>query len=489
MDRLRRNWPRTEISASGLDVGLPAGIMGNSEVGHQNIGAGRVVNQEIVRIDRAFESGELENSPVLGKIFSTVRRNGSKLHLMGLCSDGGVHSVLRHVIGLLAIAGRAHLPYVYLHAITDGRDTAAKSGLGYLEQLERACGEVGARIGTATGRFWAMDRDSRWERVERAYRCFVGEEGAERARSAKEALERYYAKPSAENRVGDEFLPPTQVLDEDGKFSGAIEGGDGLIFFNFRGDRPREIIKAFSAEDFPHFSRSKKFDLALATMCEYEKNLCPNVLFPKQPPMGNILGAYLSRLGLRQFRTAETEKYAHVTFFFNDYREEPFEGEERTLIASPRDVDTYDLAPAMSAGPVRDAVVNAIQSKKFDFCLVNFANTDMVGHTGNFAAAKEAVATVDGCIGDILSAADRTGMAVVVTADHGNADQMWDPINGVPHTQHTTNSVELLIHGAGLEGLRLREGGRLADIAPTLLQIMDIPCPEEMSGQNLIGQR
>lgn len=486
MDRLRRDWPRTEIFASGLDVGLPAGIMGNSEVGHQNIGAGRIVNQEIVRIDKALESGELENSPVLGEIFSAVRRNGSKLHLMGLCSDGGVHSVLRHAIGLLAIAGRARLPRIYLHAITDGRDTAAKSGLGYLERLERACEEVGARVATVVGRFWAMDRDSRWERVERAYRCFIGE-GAEHAHSAREALERYYANPSAENRVGDEFLPPAQILDEDEKFSGAIGDGDGLIFFNFRGDRPREIIRAFLAEDFPYFRRSKRSNLALASMCEYEKDLCPNVLFPKPPPMENILGAYLSRLGLRQFRTAETEKYAHVTFFFNDYREKPFEGEERTLIASPRDVDTYDLAPAMSAGPVRDAVVNAIRSKKFDFCLVNFANADMVGHTGNFAAAQRAVATVDSCIGDILAAADRTGAAVVVTADHGNADQMWDPINGIPHTQHTTNPVELLIYGAGLEGLR--EGGRLADVAPTLLQIMDIPQPEEMSGQSLAIKR
>jgi 2,3-bisphosphoglycerate-independent phosphoglycerate mutase len=484
MERLRRDWPRTEIAASGLDVGLPAGVMGNSEVGHQNIGAGRLVHQEIVRIDRAMESGELEKNPVLEKIFSAVRRSGSKLHLVGLCSDGGVHSVLRHVIGLLSIAGRAHLPRIYLHAIMDGRDTPAKSGLGYLKRLEEACSGIG-QIATVIGRFWAMDRDTRWDRVERAYRCLVGE-GAERARSPQEAVERYYANPSSENHVGDEFLPPTQIWDGEGNFAGAVGNGDGLIFFNFRGDRPREIIKALLAKDFPHFRRSGPLDLSLATMCEYEKDLCPNVLFPKPPPMGNILGAYLSRLGLRQFRTAETEKYAHVTFFFNDYREKPFDGEERTLIASRRDVDTYDLAPAMSARPVRDAFVGALLSKKFDFYLVNFANTDMVGHTGNFSAAKEAVATVDGCIGDILAAADRTDTAVVVTADHGNAEQMWDPLNGIPHTQHTTNPVELLIYGRELEGRRLREGGRLCDIAPTVLQIMGIERPEEMTGRSLI---
>jgi 2,3-bisphosphoglycerate-independent phosphoglycerate mutase len=485
-DRLLQHWPHGEISASGLDVGLPDGIMGNSEVGHQNIGAGRTVNQEIVRIDRAFESGELKNNGALGGLFAAVKRNHSKLHLLGLCSDGGVHSVLRHAIGLLRLAGQAAVPQVCIHALMDGRDTPSGSGMDYVDALERACGEVGVgEIATVMGRFWAMDRDSRWERVERAYRCLVGET-AESAPSAREAIGRYYEHPAAENRSGDEFIPPTQIASAGGNFTGAIEDGDAVLFFNFRGDRPREITRAFIAKDFPHFHRRKRLELAYATMCDYEKGLCPTVIFPKPPPMANILAAYLSRLGLRQFRTAETEKYAHVTFFFNDYREEPFEGEERTLIASPRDVETYDMAPAMSAAAVCDAFTAALLSQKYDFCLVNFANTDMVGHTGNFAAAKKAVATVDGCLGKILSAADRSNSALIVTADHGNVEEMWDVTNGIPHTQHTTNPVELFLYGAGLEKLPIREGGCLGDIAPTLLQVMGLSQPEEMTGRSLI---
>ncbi|MDR2667591.1 MAG: 2,3-bisphosphoglycerate-independent phosphoglycerate mutase [Puniceicoccales bacterium] len=486
-DILKKNWPRTEIAASGLDVGLPAGVIGNSEVGHQNIGAGRVINQEIVRIDNSLANGELGNNEVLRRVFAAVKKNNSKLHIMGLCSDGGVHSVMRHAFGLLKIAAEADLKQIYLHAISDGRDTPAKSGLAYVASLERLCEEIGAgEVATVIGRFWIMDRDSRWDRIERAYRCLVGEK-AEKATSAAEAIGNYYGAPAAGNQIGDEFIPPTQIVDGNGHFHGAIGDGDGVIFFNFRGDRPREITKAFLAEDFPHFHRPKQLALTYATMCEYERDLCPNVLFPKTKPPVNILGEYLSRRGLRQFRTAETEKYAHVTFFFNSSMEEPFAGEERKLIASPRDVATYDLAPAMSAEPVCDAFIGAMTSGKYDFGLVNFANTDMVGHTGNFSAAKEAVATVDRCIGKILSAADSSGTALVVTADHGNVEQMWDIKNNAPHTQHTTNPVELFIYGKELEDLRLRGGGRLADIAPTVLQIMGLPKPDEMDGRSLIA--
>ena len=487
-DILKKNWPRTEIAASGLDVGLPDGVIGNSEVGHQNIGAGRVVKQEIVRIDGAFSSGELKNNSVLERVFGAVRKNNAKLHIIGLCSDGGVHSVMRHAFGLLRLAAEADLKRIYLHAISDGRDTPAKSGLNYVQSLEQFCKELGVGdIATVIGRFWIMDRDSRWDRVERAYRCLVGEK-AEIATSAAEAVSRYYANPAQENQLGDEFIPPTQIVDGDGKFHGAIGDGDGVIFFNFRGDRPREIAKAFLAEDFSHFKRGKRPTVTYATMCEYEKNLCDNVLFPKPRPLANILGEYLSKKGLRQFRTAETEKYAHVTFFFNNSLETPFEGEDRKLIASPRDVATYDLAPAMSAGPVCDAFVDAMTSRKYDFCLVNFANTDMVGHTGNFAAAKEAVSVVDRCLERILAAADSSDTALVVTADHGNIEQMWDTKNNAPHTQHTTNPVELFIYGKGLNGHRLNGGGRLADVAPTVLQLMDLPKPDEMDGASLIGR-
>jgi 2,3-bisphosphoglycerate-independent phosphoglycerate mutase len=461
--------------------------MGNSEVGHQNIGAGRIVDQEIVRIDRALEEGTLGRSEALIRVVDAVRRNRSKLHLMGLCSDGGVHSVMRHVLGLLRLAKNASLPRVFVHVLTDGRDTAQKSAPAYLAMLEKTFAELelGA-CATVCGRFWAMDRDSRWERVERAYRCFTGG-GAAVAPSAASAVMDYYEHPLAPTQIGDEFIPPTQILAADGTFPGAIGVGDGVIFFNFRGDRPREITRAFLDPQFSHFPRVPIPGLTYATMTEYESGLCPNVLFPKLPAMENILGAYLSRLNLRQFRTAETEKYAHVTFFFNDYREEPFPGEERKLIASPKDVATYDLKPEMSANAVCEAFVGALRSRAYDFLLVNFANPDMVGHTGNFEAARRASSTVDGCLGHILSAAAETKTNLVIGADHGNAEEMWDPVHGVPHTQHTTNPVEFFLYGPTCRGLKLRSGGCLADIAPTVLKIMGLPQPKEMTGKSLIA--
>jgi 2,3-bisphosphoglycerate-independent phosphoglycerate mutase len=487
-DRLRRDWPRVEISASGLDVGLPDGIMGNSEVGHQNMGAGRVVDQEIVRIDKALADGSLEKNPVLEAVFQRVKNNRSKLHLLGLLSDGGVHSVMRHPIGLLRLAQKAGVPRVLLHAFMDGRDTPPKSGLEYMKLWQDACRAFNfGEVATVMGRFWAMDRDNRWDRVQRAYDSMLGI-GGEWAHSPEEVLARYYENPTSDRQVGDEFIPPTQIGGDDEDWDGKISDGDGVIFFNFRGDRPREITRALTEETFSEFLRTRRAWVHYVTLTDYQKGLCPNVLFPKSPPTVNGLGEYISRLGLKQFRTAETEKYVHVTFFFNDYREDPFPGEDRRLVASPKDVATYDLRPEMSAVATCDGFLEALRSRNYDLLVLNFANPDMVGHTGNFEAAQRAVETVDQCLGKILAAADGTGTQLVITADHGNIEEMWDEVHGVPHTQHTTNPVELILYGSHCRGLRLRAGGRLADIAPTVLHLMGLEQPPEMTGKCLISR-
>jgi 2,3-bisphosphoglycerate-independent phosphoglycerate mutase len=485
-DELLAHWPSVEIEASGLAVGLPAGIMGNSEVGHQNIGAGRVVDQEIVRIDKALADGSLGQSPVLRGAFENAKRNGAKLHLMGLLSDGGVHSVMAHPIGILKLARQAQVPRVYMHAFMDGRDTPPKSGMNYMRQWEAAAKELGiGQVATVTGRFWAMDRDARWDRVEKAYHCLIGGK-SEKARTAEEVIGHYYEHPADDSRVGDEFIPPTQIVAEDGTFAGAIGSGDSVIFFNFRGDRPREITKALTKVEFTDFPRGKPPQLHYVTMTEYEKGLCENVLFPKPKPMQNILGSYVSSLGLKQFRIAETEKYAHVTFFFNDYREEPFSGEDRQLIPSPKEVATYDKKPQMSAEAVCDGVLRAMGSKSYDLIVVNFANPDMVGHTGNLDAAKIAVQTVDNCLGKLMQKSKDLSQPMLITADHGNVECMWDSANNVPHTQHTTNPVHVIIFGNGYEHARLRTGGKLADIAPTLLHLMNVQQPAEMTGTSLL---
>jgi 2,3-bisphosphoglycerate-independent phosphoglycerate mutase len=487
-DDLLARWPSAKISASGLDVGLPDGIMGNSEVGHQNLGAGRIVDQEIVRIDKAFADGSLKNNPVLQRAFENAK-NGKKLHLMGLLSDGGVHSMTAHLFGLLKLAKEAAVDRVYIHAFLDGRDTPPGSGMEYVLKCEKACEEIGVgKIATVIGRFWAMDRDLRWERVRRAYQCLVGEEvDARSAKSATDAIQAYYDHPLSESQRGDEFILPTQIVEGSGKFSGNIDVGDSVIFFNFRGDRPREISRAFIVEDFAEFPRKRFLAPHFVTMTDYEKGLCKNVLFPKAPPMKNILGEYVSSLGLKQFRTAETEKYAHVTFFFNDYRETPFDGEERKLIASPKEVSTYDEKPEMSADAVCEAVLEAMHSEKYDLFVVNFANPDMIGHTGNWEAAKEAVQCVDRCIGKLMQSVDALSMTMAIVADHGNVEVMWDKKNNVPHTQHTTNPVHVILYGEGCDQLSLRSGGRLADVAPTILQLMDLSKPKEMTGESLIA--
>lgn len=484
-DWLDKDWPSTRLQASGGDVGLPDGIMGNSEVGHQNIGAGRIVDQEIVRINRSIESGQVAENPALVAVCDWVKGHRSKLHLFGLLSSGGVHSMVRHAEGLLLAAKKNGVQEIYLHAFLDGRDTPPFSGLEILRRWDAFVRTVGAgHIASITGRFWAMDRDHRWERVERAYTCLVGGPAGQ-SRSAVDALRNHYDHPVSDFQKGDEFCPPIQILDGQGTFRGRVEDGDGIIFFNFRGDRPRELTRAFLDDDFRNFDREKKLRLFYVTMTEYEKNLCPNVLFPKPAPMVNILGSYLSSLNLSQYRIAETEKYAHVTFFFNDYREEPFPGEDRRLIPSPKDVATYDQRPEMSADQVCEDLLAAIASRRHHFLAVNFANPDMVGHTGNFEAAKVAIATVDRCIGQLLEATDRAGTRTLITSDHGNAEEMWDDLNGTAHTQHTTNPVQLFLHGKDCREFTLREG-RLADIAPTLLQLMGLPQPEEMTGKSLI---
>ena len=486
-DSIAAEYPRTEIAACGADVGLHPGVIGNSEVGHQNIGAGRIVQQEMVRIDRAFENKKVRSKPVMGVCLARLRETRGDLHLLGLASDVGVHSVLRHLYGLLEIATEFPGDRVFLHLFTDGRDSPPFGGLDYIREIEERCREVGVgRIATVCGRYWSMDRDQRWERVARAYHCLVGRRAGAEAPDAAIAVEQAYDRPLNRTMKGDEFISPTWIIDPSGNPIGRIKDGDSVVFFNFRGDRPRQLTRAFISDPFTQFDRGKKLDLFYVTLTEYEKGLCRNVLFPKPQPMTNTIGALLADRGIRQFRCAETEKYPHVTFFFNDYRDEPLLGEERELVPSPRDVSTYDQQPEMSAFQVAAATSKAILSRDYRFIVVNFANPDMVGHTGSLEATIKACEVVDQCLGQILIAVKDVNGAAVVTADHGNADQMWDPTGETPHTAHTLNPVEVVLVGEACRSLDLRNGGRLADIAPTILQLMNIEQPPEMTGESLI---
>ncbi|MDD2707634.1 MAG: 2,3-bisphosphoglycerate-independent phosphoglycerate mutase [Verrucomicrobiae bacterium] len=484
-DKLKANSPSTLIKTCGLDVGLPPGTMGNSEVGHQNIGAGRIVDQEIVRISKAISTGEFFKNPVLLQTVDFARKNNGKIHLMGLVSDAGVHSIMEHLYACLKMARQQNFDRIFVHAFMDGRDTPPTSGLGYIRQLEEECKKIGVgRIVSVSGRYYAMDRDKRWDRVQKAYECLVFGKGL-KCRSAAEAVQNYYDKPDAPNRSGDEFITPTNLVDDQGSPLATIGDGDSVIFFNFRGDRPREITHSLVDAEFSAFPRGKKFNLYYATLTEYQSGLPVNLIFPKPEKMKNILGMYLADPGLKQFRCAETEKYAHVTFFFNDYREEPFPGEDRFLVASPK-VATYDMQPEMSAIPVCDEMVKRVLSKQYDLGVVNFANGDMVGHTGSLAAAVKAVETVDQCVGRILEAAQKTGASVVITADHGNCEQMYDPVNKMPHTSHTTNDAPLYVVSGFWHGKTIRPGGCLADIAPTILSLMGLKQPGEMTGKSLV---
>ena len=487
-DELHARYPVTLVAASGLDVGLPAGVMGNSEVGHENIGAGRIVDQELVRLNKLFSDKRLAANPVWRAVVGRVKTRGSRLHLLGIVSDAGVHGMLEHLYGILRQAKADGLTEVFIHAFTDGRDTPPQSGLGYIRQVEAQCRLIGVgRIASVCGRFWAMDRDNRWERVQQAYDLLTGRKAMATAPSAEAAVANYYANPLSATQNGDEFVPATAVADPEGKPVAAIANGDAVLFYNYRGDRPREITKAFVLDGFKGFDRGPKLDLYYATMTEYEAGLPVNVVSGKPEKLKNILGEVVSRAGIAQFRCAETEKNPHVTFFFNNYRAEPFPGEERVCPPSPK-VPTYDLQSEMAAAEVTATAKAAILSGEYGFIVVNYANPDMVGHTGSLPAAIKAVEATDRGVGELLAAlATRQGKAVIL-ADHGNAEQMWDYENNSPHTSHTLNLVEVFVVGEGLVAgkTKLRAGGRLADIAPTVLQLMGLPQPAEMTGVSLL---
>jgi 2,3-bisphosphoglycerate-independent phosphoglycerate mutase len=488
-DRLHARYPHTLVKASGLDVGLPDGVMGNSEVGHENIGAGRIVDQELVRINKLFSEGKLAANPVWRDVVARVKSRGSKLHLFGIVSDAGVHGMLEHLYGILRQAKADGLAEVYLHAFTDGRDTPPSSGLGYIRRVEQQMKSTGTgRIASVCGRFWAMDRDNRWERVQQAYDMLTGKAAVATARSAEAAVQQYYDKPLSPTQVGDEFVPATWIVSADGKPVATVADGDAVLFYNYRGDRPREITKAFVFDDFTGFGRGRKLDLHYATMTEYEAGLPVHVILPKPEKLRNILGQVVSDAGLRQFRCAETEKNPHVTFFFNNYRKDPFPGEDRVCPPSPK-VATYDLQPEMSAAEVTRLAREAILSRQYALIVVNYANPDMVGHTGSLPAAIKAVEATDAGVGELLAALATVGGRAVICADHGNAEQMWDPTVNGPHTAHTLNLVEVFVVGEGFAAgkTRMREVGRLADLAPTVLQLMGLPQPSEMTGQSLLA--
>jgi 2,3-bisphosphoglycerate-independent phosphoglycerate mutase len=480
MDSLARDFPTTALRTSGLAVGLPEGQMGNSEVGHTNIGAGRIVYQDLVRIDRAVEDGSFYRNAALASACSKAKAGTGRLHLLGLVSDGGVHSHIAHLDACLELARREGVPEVFIHAFLDGRDTPPRAGLGYIEALERRLAQRGhGRIATVSGRYFAMDRDKRWDRVAQAYQAVVGLDGL-RAASASTAVRQSYGR-----NEGDEFVQPT-LITSGAEPVGRMRDGDAAIFFNFRADRARELTRALTEPTFAEFERKVWPRLAtLVCMTEYDKTFGLPAAFPPDKP-AEIFPEILSRAGLRQLRCAETEKYAHVTYFFNGGREEPFPGEDRILVPSPREVKTYDLKPEMSAREVTDRLVAAIGTGQYHFVMVNFANPDMVGHTGILPAAIAAVKVVDQCVGRLWKAASEAGMAMLVTADHGNCEMMIDPATGGPHTAHTLGPVPFIAAHPDLKGAKLRPDGVLADVSPTALQIMGLPKPAAMTCTGLI---
>ncbi len=477
LDALQAKCAVTRIGASGLDVGLPEGQMGNSEVGHLNLGAGRIVYQDLTRISKSIDDGDFFTNPVLLQAMRTTRDGGKALHLMGLLSDGGVHSHNTHLYALLELARREGLEQVYVHAFLDGRDTPPRSGIEYLAQLDAEMGRLGiGKLATVIGRYYAMDRDNRWERVERAYRAMTMGDGFAVA-SGAEAIASAYAAEQ-----GDEFVEP-RVITADGTPVATVGAGDGIIFFNFRADRAREITRAFTQQDFTGFDRGAAPELAdYVCLTEYDATFPLPVAYPPEN-LTRILGEEVSRAGMRQLRIAETEKYAHVTFFFNGGVEEPFPGEDRVLIPSPKEVATYDLKPAMSAVEVTDEVVSRIASRDYDLIVLNFANPDMVGHTGVLTAAVEAMETVDACVGRVVGALRAVDGVALITADHGNCEEMRAE-TGQPHTAHTSNLVPLILCAPG-EKPMLRNG-ILADFAPTILALLGLEVPGEMTGRNLI---
>ena len=475
-DRYWSRYPHTLLQASGEAVGLPEGQMGNSEVGHLNIGAGRIVYQDLTRVTKAIRDGSFfENETFLGAI-RHVKEHGSKLHLYGLLSDGGVHSHIDHLFALLELAARQQVPDVLVHAFLDGRDVAPDSGIHYIRQLLAKMEELGTgRLATVQGRYYAMDRDRRWDRTEKAYRAMVYGEGP-KYRDPVQAV-----KESYEKSVYDEFVVPTVIVDERDRPVGLIEDNDAVIFYNFRPDRAIQISLAFTNEDFRGFDRGPKRPKNLYYVCltHFSETVKGYVAY-RPTDLDNTLGEVLSQHGLRQLRIAETEKYPHVTFFFSGGREEPFPGEDRILINSPK-VATYDLKPEMSAYEVTDALLKEIEAEKHDVIVLNFANPDMVGHSGKLEPTIRAVEAVDECLGRVVEAVLAKGGVAVITADHGNADMVLDEENR-PHTAHTTFPVPFIVTD---EGVKLREGGILADIAPTILHLLGLPQPKEMTGRSI----
>ncbi len=480
MDKLMAECPFVKGNASGLAVGLPDGQMGNSEVGHMNIGAGRIIYQDLTRITKDIEDGVFFENQAILTAMENCKKNNSDLHLWGLLSDGGVHSHITHVYGLLEMAKKNGLENVYVHAFLDGRDTPPASAKSYVESLEAKMAEIGVgKVASLCGRYYVMDRDNNWDRVEKAYRMLTLGEGVE-ATDAVQAMADSYAKD-----VTDEFVLPT-VICENGAPRAVVKENDSVVFFNFRPDRAREITRAFCDDAFTGFEREGgRIPLTYVCFKNYDESIPNKLIAFEKESITNTLGEYLAACGKKQLRLAETEKYAHVTFFFNGGLEDPNKDEFRILVNSPKEVATYDLKPEMSAPEVGVDLVEAIKSDEYDVIIINFANPDMVGHTGVVDAAIAAVERVDALVGDAVEAVKEAGGVMFICADHGNAEQMINYETGQPHTAHTTNPVPFILVNAG-EGISLREGGCLADIAPTLLEIMELPQPAEMTGKSLI---
>ena len=480
MDKLMAKYPYVEGAASGLAVGLPDGQMGNSEVGHLNMGAGRVVYQDLTRISKAIDDGDFFENEALLTAVHNAQANDASLHLMGLVSDGGVHSHMTHIYGLLELAKREGLKKVYVHCFLDGRDTPPTSGKSYVEQLEAKMVEIGVgAVGVVSGRYYAMDRDNNYDRVEKAYDALTKGEGV-KGTSAAEAIQASY-----DADVNDEFVLPT-VIEKDGVPVTTIKDGDSVIFFNFRPDRAREISRAFCDDDFKGFNRGKRLELTYVCYTNYDETIANKIVAFHDVEITNTFGEYLAANNMTQARIAETEKYAHVTFFFNGGVEEPNKGEDRILVPSPK-VATYDLQPEMSAPAVCDKLVEAIKSDKYDVIIINFANPDMVGHTGVEAAVVKAIETVDTCVKKAVDAVVEVNGVMFICADHGNAEKEVDYETGEPFTAHTSNPVPFILVNADPK-YGLREGGSLADIAPTLIELMGMEQPSEMTGKSLLVQ-
>ncbi|MGB3724564.1 MAG: 2,3-bisphosphoglycerate-independent phosphoglycerate mutase [Glaciecola sp.] len=472
LDRLSKEYASTLISGSGLDVGLPPGQMGNSEVGHVNLGAGRVVYQDFTKITKAIDDGSFVNNEALGTAIDKAVNAGKAVHIMGLLSDGGVHSHIDHLIAAVKLAKAKGAERIYVHGFLDGRDTPPQSAVNYVAQAEQACAEIGnAHVATIIGRYYAMDRDNRWDRVQLAYDLLVSGEAEYHVATASEGVQQSYAREQS-----DEFVKPTVV----GDYSG-MQDGDAVLFMNFRADRAREISHALITDSFSGFTRNKRPNINFVMLTEFETSLHAPIGFPTEN-LVNVMGEWLAKSGKTQLRISETEKFAHVTFFYSGGKEDEYDGEDRVLIPSP-DVATYDLQPEMNSEKLTDAIIHAIEEGQHDVIICNFPNGDMVGHTGNFDAAVKACEAVDTCIGRIIDALSKHDGECLITADHGNAEQMQDPNTGVAHTAHTSEPVPFIYYGRNAE---VRSGGTLSDVAPTMLHLMGMEQPAEMTGTPIV---